>query len=124
MPGKLQSISRKKLSIFLRPASSTDAQMDQMRLKTNQSSTMTPRCSVSETFICKIINNIDEVGCLAGVSEQLWRCELKSHPAFSCGQRVVEAAEGHYAIELSDGDQLLAAALLKADDLLNVLVKH
>lgn len=49
---------------------------------------------------------------------------MTSHPIVSCGQRVVEAAEGHHTIELSDGNQLLAAALLEVDDLLNVLVKH
>lgn len=48
--GKLPSISRKKLSILLRPSSSTEAQMDQMRLKMNQSSTILPKFSVSEVF--------------------------------------------------------------------------
>lgn len=47
-----------------------------------------------------------------------------SHPIVSCGKRVVEAAERHHTIELSDSDQFLAVALLKGDHLLNVLVKH
>ncbi|KAG7251417.1 hypothetical protein CRUP_029840 [Coryphaenoides rupestris] len=38
--GKVPSISRRKLSSFLRPSSSTAAPTDQMRLKRNQSSAM------------------------------------------------------------------------------------
>lgn len=47
LTGKVPSFSLRKVSIFLRPFSSTDAQMDQMRLKVNQSSTTVPRFSLS-----------------------------------------------------------------------------
>lgn len=50
LSGKVLSFSRRKLSIFCRPFSSTDAQMDQMRLKVNQSSTIGPRFSLSDDF--------------------------------------------------------------------------
>ena len=48
--GKVPSISRRKLSIFLRPSSSTEAPTDQMRLRRNQSSTMCGKWSVSVGF--------------------------------------------------------------------------
>lgn len=71
------SISRRKLSIFLRPSSSTEAQMDQIRLKMNQSSTIVPRFSVSEVFTWRkgenyvvfiITNNIISVTSLRSVT--------------------------------------------------------
>ena len=48
--GKVPSISRRKLSILLRPSSSTEAPTDQMRLNRNHSATMWGRFSASLGF--------------------------------------------------------------------------
>lgn len=50
LTGKVPSFSRRKVSNFCRPFSSTEAQMDQIRLKVNQSSTIVPRLSLSDVF--------------------------------------------------------------------------
>lgn len=47
-----------------------------------------------------------------------------AHPIVGCGQRVIEATERNDPVQLSDGYQLLAVAVLKAQRALDVFVKQ